>query len=390
MLKNIFLRGITALLGVGMMTCCDGTRSETKNPENLARGSVVPIDTITVKYSGVTLLAADWSGNKILYFDFFTPEIVISDLKGNILSQFNAGLLGMNDLGDHIYGAHFLDQSTVAIVTEKGYYITDLNGNVRQRYIHPFDLNVGVYMNGDFHLDYDSKHKSFVSLLKTTSLSSINRHDFYTELRHLTVFNLDSNTYTFRIPYEQGSYYLNEKYFNNEFGPHFALHGDSVSVIYPLDPGVYTYSLNDYKLLRSFDTKPDSFRHVVKFPFGGGTIETKERLTGFANSVNYRLFSEGDTIINSYTSGIPSTFFENVNDIEQYNAGSYKHLKYYLQMFVNGEKQISDFELPKQFPMISLYKKGEMILTEQEKWMPHSDGHKRFLYCRLTVEPAAY
>lgn len=372
-----------------MLVCnhCSNRSEVKKSNLALSTGSFIPIDTINIDYDGEVLLPVDWLNNKVVYFDFFAPEILISDLEGNVTSRFNVSLMGANDLGTQIYGVTFIDNSTLAIVTENGYYITDLEGNVSERYLHPFDLRTGVYLNGDFHLDYDPTHRALISLLKTTSTSRMDRPDFYKDLRHLTVFSLESREYQVRIPYEQGSYYLNGEYFNNDFGAHFAIHDKNVSLIYPLDSKVYTYSLDDYRLLRSFETEPDSFQHAVKFPFGGGEVKAKERLTGYANSVNYRIFTEGDTIIHSYTSGIPLSFFDAVNSMDDYNAGFYKHLSYYLQMFVNGEKRFSDFKLPREFPMICLYSKGTMLLLEQEKWRSQHSDFKRFLYGRVTIGP---
>jgi hypothetical protein len=89
-------------------------------------------------------------------------------------------------------------------------------------------------------------------------------------------------------------------------------------------------------------------------------------MTGFSNSGYCRIFTRGDTVLTSYISGMPLELFKNINNIDDYNAVSSQHQDYYLQFFINGKKQARDLELPKRFPLVSLFSNGQIILSELE------------------------
>lgn len=345
---------------------------------------LVPQDTIKIKYSGHGTVLSDVRNNKLLLFDFFFKEILVTDLKGEILHKFDGTFLGSNSFGTDIFAVHFQSDTTLSVASNQGFQIYNFDGKLLKRYLHPFDLSSNRYLNGDYKLCYNDRHQFFITMLTTPTTAHVNQPQFYKEVKHLTVLDLKSGKYSFQVPYEPESSYLQTDYYNNMVAPYFDVWGDSLAVIYPRDPIVYLYSIPDFNKLTSFNTNPKVYRHEAKFKFEVKK-DNKDQLLEFSNSKFFKIFIRHDTIFTSYTSGIPTEVFDGINDLETYNQVSYKYLTHYLQVFVNGKKIVKDFALPKEFPRVNLINASTVYLNEEARWHNRSDGMLRYLVCRLDL-----
>jgi hypothetical protein len=176
--------------------------SEKEKDEPSSKVTFSRIDTVKIEYDGGTLLLADIRKDKLLFFDFFNREILVAGVDGSVLSRFNGTFLGQNYFGDMVYGVHFQNDTTVSVLSKSGYFIFDSKWKLVEKYLHPFDLSQGAYLNGAFKLGYDEKRKMFVSLLKTSTNFRLNQKEFYDEIKHLTIFKPDSQKYDYKIKYE--------------------------------------------------------------------------------------------------------------------------------------------------------------------------------------------
>jgi hypothetical protein len=369
-----------------ILGCCSKKEfSQDKIQDKLQSLKITSTDTVKVKYDGLTLLLSDVRNDKLLFFDYFKLDVIVTDLKGTILSGFNNAFIGAEDVGNNLYGTCFQSDSTIAVLSNRGYYIYSLDGKLITRYLHSFTLYNGVYMTGDFTLEYDNTRKMFVSLLTTSTDLLANKPGFYEQVRHLTVFKTDSQNYKFKIPYDPGSSYLQKEYYTPGFFAHFGIDNSNVAMVYDRDPIVYIYDLDNFRKIKSFNTYPDNFNQVVKFKFGT-EVDNNTRLTAYANSSFGKIFIKGDTVITTYGSGIPIEVFEGINNLDDYNNVAYKSQHFYLQMFINGRKKIQDFELPREYPYLSSMSNNKIFLTEQMKWQNKNDGYKRYLICQFEYD----
>ncbi len=345
-------------------------------------------DTVKINYSGQTLLISDFRKDMLVFFDFFSKEILITDLRGIILHHFNNSVLGADNFGDQILGVRFQTDTSISVLSDVGYFIYTLDGKTISKYKHPSHIDK-AYITGDFKLDYDQKRKMFISLLTTSTDLSSSVPEFYTEIKHITTFKLDSQKYSRMIKCEPESSFLQKEYFNNEWGVHFDINKDTIALIYGRDPIVYIYGLSSFQKKTSFKTFPEHFRSEVKFKFGENTSDNhKLRLTSFSNSTYRKIFIHGDTVTASYNAGIPLEEFKNVENLDDLNNIGYLKQQHYLQIFIKGKKEFSDFELPKEFPFVELFSKGIVILGEQSRWNLKKDGNKRFLIAQIKYKPS--
>lgn len=388
MIKNLIAGVLCCLCFCALVQCSKEEKAEQNSKEQLDSIAMQTMDTIKVKYDGEVLLLTDVRKDKLAYFDFFSKEILVTNRKGEIISKFNHSLLGSESFGNFIYGVHFQNDSVLSILSNKGYFMYGLNGALISKYLHTFNLDFSVYMNGDFKLSYDKKRNQFVSLLTTATDLGSNKPEFFEQARHITTFNLDSMKYSWHVPYEAEGSYLQKKYYTGEWNAHYDINDDTIGVVVGRDPIVYLYRLSDFKKLSSFSTVPEYFKQEVKFEFGSDTFsDHKKRLTSYANSDYRRIFLRGDTVFTSYSGGIPLNVFESINNLEDYNTIGVKNQKHYVQLFVNTKKTSKDLELPKEFPLLMQVSNGTLYLGEQERWLNKHDGYKRFLVCKLNSIP---
>lgn len=381
LMRNLLVFFLYFLSSLSFIQC-----SKTDNSEglvNLKKIDIEVIDTIKVKNNSQELLLSDFKNSKLVFFDFFSKEILITDLKGNILSKFNNSLLGMDDFGDVILGVCFQSDTSISVLSDEAYFIYTFEGKTISKYKHPFSVDK-QYLTGDFKLSYDVKRKMFASLLTTSTDLPAKVPEFYSEIKHITTFKVDSKKYDWEIKYEPESSYLQKEYFTSDWSAHFDLDRDTIALIYGRDPIVYIYGLSDFKKLASFKTYPEHFKQVVKFKFSENTSNNhKLRLTAFANSSYRKIFAQRDTVITSYTTGVPLEAFDHIENVNDYNIIAYKNQQYYLQVFVNGRKESSDYELPKEFPGLELLSNDLIFLGEQPLWENKNDGYTRFLIAKM-------
>lgn len=380
-MKQIAELSLCMLLTFTLIKCGRPT-----DPTNLKLIDLHFIDTVKVNYDGEILLLSDIKNGKLVFFDYFAKEILITDLKGNIEYNFNNSLLGSDNFGENIWGVRFQTDTSVTVLSENGYFIYSLKGKIIKKYLHPFEVPK-IYITGDFKLGYDYKRKMFISLLTTSTDLSSKLPEFYSQIKHLTVFKVDSQKYSWQINYEPESSFLQKEYFTSEWGAHFDISQDTIAMIYGRDPIVYLYKLSTFGKVTSFNTYPEHFKQNVKFKFNENTSDNhKLRLTGFSNSCYRKIFIKKDTVFTSYFSGIPIEVFDKIENLDDYNNLAYKTQKLYLQIFINGDKSYNDFQLPKEFPYLELLSDGRIFLSEQGRWRVKKDGYKRFLSANIRLD----
>jgi hypothetical protein len=382
-MKNILI--LTFVVSAFVLVHC--TSKKPDKDAGMKKIEIHTIDTVKVNYSGQTLLLSDFRKNLLVFFDFFDKEILITNLQGTILHQFNNSLLGADNFGNQILGVRFQSDTSISVLSDNGYFIYGLNGKIISTYKHPAHVDK-VYITGDFKLNFDPKRNMFISLLTTSTDISSSIPEFYTEIKHITTFKLDSQKYSSVIKYEPESSFLQKEYFNNEWGIHFDTYKDTIALIYGRDPIVYIYGLSGFQKKASFKTFPEHFASEVRFKFGENTRDNhKLRLTSFSNSTYRKIFIRGDTVMTSYNAGIPFDEFKNIENLDDLNSIGYLKQHHYLQIFIKGKKEFSDYELPKEFPFVELLSRGIIILGEQSRWNLKKDGNKRFLIANIDYKP---
>lgn len=285
---NTFIKSFSFLILTALFSCSESKKEEISKKADYTWEVK---DSVDLEFLGNPLIAdVSPDGANLLFYDYASKGIIVTDGKGNIQSQFSK----TEDTPDaygfmlEIPGFHQSDQ--LVVVGMKGVFIYDLDGNMIQKLDHPESLGGAGFMS------FPGKHTETTKLNGKDFLlsKSVRMHDsfageskFYDSFRALELINPESEELTEIVPFEEGSMFLNGTgYYESDYSPAFTSKNGKLYISLGAEQKLNVYNLSETGV--ELDT-------VISFTIPGfQELEPKD----------FAQFAEGTITINGGTPAI--------------------------------------------------------------------------------------
>ena len=207
-------------------------------------------DSLDLEYLGIPMLTdVSSEGSKLIFFDFPSNEIIITDAEGKIIHTFSKEEGDTPDVyGFKLESPGFYGEDQLAVFGANGLFIYDLDGTMVKKISHPESLST-LSSRTIIGKSLESATISDKTYLLPISVRPDNsfpgEQEFYEEYRALELVDVANETMTEIIPFEKGSHFLNGKGFNpSDYSPAYEANGETLYVVHGGDPQLYVYQLS--------------------------------------------------------------------------------------------------------------------------------------------------
>ncbi len=322
------------------------------NVENIPIGSdtytVEIVDSLAIPYVGVLkFVDQNLEKERLLFVDVNSIQVIEVDYNGQITNQFQGAGNDEGKIGNRLGAIGYYGLDTVAMVSERGVFLTKMNGEIIDFKKRPIQFVDQTYLNlfpfrknGEEYLAYIAE--PFYNLLEELLMPGDGQ--YHDRFRLLNVFNLSKEEMTFEISYDENSIFkANPKKAYPTANPIISSNSDYFYWITSPEQKVYTYDYrNDFELKEttSLAPNPKYFKTEVE------ALSLHELL--LYNSNYNSLVIDEERILLSYSRGIEkeemlSTDISGLNDVNEYVS---KNQQEYLSVYENRQKVGTDIQLP--------------------------------------------
>ena len=323
---------------------CNNKLENTKNIAN------VKITDTLVFANALEFNLTDIKDDKFLGYDRYSKGIICYNDKGEIVFRFNK-TGGAEFEYFNVADVKFYTDSTIVI----------LAGNKVKEYNFKGDYKKTIYYD-DIPSEYYRKSLNVRTVNgDTIVLYSLSRGeftgtpDFYTDTSRTYVTGVNVNkhkTYNL-VRFEKNSIYTKGDEYYQQTMPIFTLNetGDSVFAIFPYETKLYTYSVEEEKLVSAVEFKAPEFKKPKGTKFGQQADSFK---LFQINSNLLKVFTADDTIYVFYDKGFDEAF-ETFTELNKVNG------ILYLDILTKKGKLISEVKLPEDVSSIAIIKSSKEI-----------------------------
>ncbi|MHA7130990.1 hypothetical protein [Algoriphagus namhaensis] len=209
------------------------------------------VDSLDFEYLGNPILAdIHMAGDKALFYDFASANILITDLKGNLVSEFNKTEDTPDSYGFMMNLPGFFKADQISVMGMAGIFLYDLEGNMITRVKHPESIGGAAFMAmaGKSMEKINLGGKDYILSKSVRGRDSYpGETRFYDLYRALELVDPDSGESTEMIPFEDGTLFKNGLgYWESDYMPAFeakdekiyiAMGGEGILRVYEMENG---------------------------------------------------------------------------------------------------------------------------------------------------------
>lgn len=207
------------------------------------------IDSLDLKILGSPMIIdVSPKADRFVFYDFAGKEFLITDKSGTIASRFSKTADTPDSYGFLMEFPGFVNENQLALAGMKGIFIYDLEGNMVKKLSHPESLGGAGFMS------FSGKGMETISLGGKPYLLSKSvrtretfpgEQKFYETFKALELVDIESETFTEIVPFEQGSQFLDGNgYFESDYAPALEAADDKLYVALGGEPRIYVYELS--------------------------------------------------------------------------------------------------------------------------------------------------
>lgn len=231
----------------GSFACSESEKTNEKlDPAAL---SLEIIDSLDLKILGDPLITAvSNSGKSFVFYDFASEDILVTDDKGSIQSQFNKSEDTPDSYGFMMEAPGFIGEDRIAVAGMGGIFIYDLEGNMIKKINHPESVGGAGFMAFPGK-SIESAELGGKTYLLSKSVRSRDTYPgeqkYYDTFKHLELVDIENETSIEMIPFEENSRFLDGMgYLESDFWPAWESQDKKLYVALGGEPKLYRYSLS--------------------------------------------------------------------------------------------------------------------------------------------------
>lgn len=245
-MKKLFLN----LCTLAFIYCCINACSEKDEQvfQEVKSFEWAVIDSLDLEFLGNPMLSdVSPDGSKLVFFDYPSSEILITDSKGNINHSFSKEEDTPDAYGFMLERPGFFKGDQIAIYGMNGLFVYDLDGKMQKKIPHPESLGGAGSMNfiGKAIESATLDGKEYLLPISVRPRNSFpGEQEFYDTYRALELVDVDAGSMTEMIPFEEGSHFLNGKgYIQSDYAPAYEAKNGKLYFVHGGDPQLYVYQL---------------------------------------------------------------------------------------------------------------------------------------------------
>lgn len=371
---NIF-KSLAIIILFFLFISCDSQKTEQELSSNL-NSSFVLKDSIVVDYLG-DLQITDYDEERKAYLslDLSSNSIIQFDHKGNILFNPIKTGEGPDFVNGAIYSLSYSGKESVIVQTRSALYQLNFQGEILKKIKLP-----------DGSLYSNMRLKNIVLGNKVLLLHDNNTdvrpiyRDYFKEVKHITVVDLETEKISYEISFEEGSFYKNDNYYYRISCPTISLNRkDSLlNIIYPFEKKIYQYDIGKGYLLQNvFNTNPKHFKEPERAEYGNEFPFIMNSLA--YDSYYLNIYNNAKYILLEYHTGIPKSL-KAPQSLPVLNDLLIDHNNRYYQIFDNGEKIGSDILRPEGMMDLRYFHKNNVAVFQLDKRKAERNYEVFYLY----------
>ncbi|WP_439489246.1 hypothetical protein [Algoriphagus sp.] len=207
------------------------------------------VDSLDLEFLGSPMLAdISPDGSQLLFFDYISAQILVSDTKGDIIHSFSKEDDTPDSYGYLIERPGFYGNDHLAAYGRLGLFLYNLNGEMTKKIPHPETIGgSGSTISIGKSTETVSIQNKIYVLPKSIRPRNSNpgKQEFYDTYRALELVDIDGEYMIEIIPFEEGSHFLNGKGFiQSDYTPAFEAKDSKLYFVHGGDPQLYVYHLS--------------------------------------------------------------------------------------------------------------------------------------------------
>lgn len=243
------------------------------------------VDSLDFEYLGNPILAdIHMAGEKAVFYDFASSNILITDLDGNLVSEFNKTEDTPDSYGFMMNLPGFFDQNQISVMGMAGIFLYDMEGNMITRIKHPESIGGAAFMAlaGKSMEKINLGGKDYILSKSVRGRETFpGEPRFYDLYRALELVDTESGESIEMIPFEEGSLFKNGLgYWESDYMPAFeardekiyiAMGGEGILRVYEMENGMAILDTAIQLTIPNF--QPIEGNDLSSFQEGSITIE---------------------------------------------------------------------------------------------------------------------
>ena len=343
-----------SIVFIVLLSCNVSPDKESNN--QLPEYKLVQYDSLSVDYLAGQFVVNDRSASGMyLGLDYLDKTLLLFDQFGNITHRFNRAGEDPWSFGNYLYAFGFYNDSTITVLTEKGIFFYNLQGDLKRKLPRKGDFN-GFQTNSQLRI-LPFSHKNDSSLVTLTDFGTDYRLDkpiFYKMAKYITLINTNTNEWELYIKNKEPLYNSGKYFYPDRIIPIFDIDRQhkELQVKFPLGNTLFIYSLEDrMPLVDKVDLMPENMQEPEGVLFNNPEEYTGFSINGFYNHIH----THGDTTFLFYRTKFDIKKFSRETGLNflkdpagYYNEYRHVYTSTYCQIIVKDKKICKDIKLPQR------------------------------------------
>jgi hypothetical protein len=349
------------------------SKARVEAPVNLPKKEFVLVDSIVIQpISTLYFVIADYNVKRQTYlaFDPLRSNVIFEfDQTGKINHTLDLQRTDGSGIGNYLFGLGYYRDSLLCLISEKGCYIYNTQGQRLQFIKGAFggnSANFGVQLVNDV---------VYCPLINTKSSSNnFTGKRYYEAKRNLMGINLRDSSLAFHAPFENGSIYLdNEVWYNKSLvASTYDNYDSTLKLIYQLDNKMYQYNLSDNGtpvLKKVVDLVPEYFGEISGLEYDGKYTQPDLLKLNAENSAYNQIHSFNDSVVIVYSVGVPKEELKSLvtKGTVGLNQLLEKDYQEYVSIYYKDKKLYRDIKVPENCAGIVYVQSANRFLMLRRK-----------------------
>lgn len=372
--SGILFPGFIMVALVLFFSCAEkNKKAPVEPPLNLPKKEFVLVDSITIQpLSTFYFVIADYNLKRQTYLAFDplrSNEIFEFDHSGKIMHTLNVQGIDSSDIGNYLFGLGYYMDSLMCMVSEKGCYIYNFQGQ-RLRFIK------GAFGGNSANFSIQLVNDVIYCPLINTKNSSNNftGKRYYEAKRNLMSINLRDSSLTSHVPFENGSIYLDDEMWYNKslVAATYDNYDSTLKLIYQLDNKMYQYKLSENGtpvIKKAVDLVPEYFGEVNGLNYEGKYTQPDLLKLNTENSAYNQIHSFNDSVVVVYSAGVPEKELESLPTMGTVGLNQLLEKEYqeFVSIYYKDKKLYRDIKVPENCAGIVYVQSANRFLMFRRK-----------------------